>query len=391
MANSLERRQRQERIKKKRRKRILFMTAEIIILCALGLVAFGMNKMGKLNRVDIDPTVTNKNLNLEDYTNIALFGLDAREGEESGVRSDSIIIASIDNKNKTIRLASVYRDTFLLQKDGTYFKANSAYAAGGPEEAVEMLNKNLDLNITEYASVNFKALADVVNLIDGIDIDLTLEEIGHLNNYSVETSKVTGLSYDPLPPEAGTYNLDGVQAVSYARIRYTAGGDFKRAERQRIVLSKIAEKVKKAGIFKLNKIIDKVLPEVTTSFDMSEILKMADYMISYDMGDNQGFPTEVATPDSIPGYQGSYAVPVNLEYNVKLLHKFLFPDETYTPTDTVVSISNEIANLTGVYVEESEFEDAAKEDTQEESTQEEGQDTEDTQDAQDDSGTENGE
>ncbi|HIW20778.1 MAG TPA: LCP family protein [Candidatus Dorea intestinavium] len=383
MASSLERRKRQERIRRKRKKRMIFMIVEIIILCTLSLVAFGMNKMGKLNRLDIDPTVTNKDLNLEDYTNIALFGLDAREGEESGVRSDSIIVASIDNKNKTIRLASVYRDTFLMQKDGTYFKANNAYAAGGPEEAVEMLNKNLDLNITEYASVNFKALADVVNLVGGIKIDLTLEEIGHLNNYSVETSKVTGLSYDPLPPEAGTYNLDGVQAVSYARIRYTAGGDFKRAERQRIVLSKIAEKVKKAGIFKLNKIIDKVLPEVTTSFNMSEILKMADYMISYDMGDNQGFPKEVATPDSIPGYKGSFAVPVNLEYNVKELHKFLFPDEAYTPSETVVSISNEIAYLTDIYVDEEEFtEDTQQEDTQQEDTQQENaqESTEDNED-----------
>ena len=288
MASSLERRKRKERIRKKRRKRMIFIIIEVIILLLLLVVAFGMNKMGKLNRLDIAPSVTNKDLNLEDYTNIALFGLDAREGEESGIRSDAIIIASIDNKNKTIRLASVYRDTFLMQRDGSYFKANDAYAAGGPEEAVEMLNKNLDLNISDYGSVNFKALADVIDLVGGLKIKMTPEEIIHMNNYCVETSEVTGLSYEPIEPVAGTYKLNGVQAVSYSRIRYTAGGDFKRSERQRIVLTKIADKVKKAGIFKLNKIIDKVLPEVTTSFDMSEILKMAEYMITYDMGETQG-------------------------------------------------------------------------------------------------------
>lgn len=377
MASSLERRKRKERIRKKRRKRMIFIIIEIIILLLLLVVAFGMNKMGKLNRLDIAPSVTNKDLNLEDYTNIALFGLDAREGEESGIRSDAIIIASIDNKNKTIRLASVYRDTFLMQRDGSYFKANDAYAAGGPEEAVEMLNKNLDLNISDYGSVNFKALADVIDLVGGLKIKMTPEEIIHMNNYCVETSEVTGLSYEPIEPVAGTYKLNGVQAVSYSRIRYTAGGDFKRSERQRIVLTKIADKVKKAGIFKLNKIIDKVLPEVTTSFDMSEILKMAEYMITYDMGETQGFPKEVATPDSIPGYKGSFVVPVNLEYNVKVLHKFLFPNETYKPSETVASISDEIAYLTDIYVDEEEFDGDTKQDETQESIENEVENTED--------------
>lgn len=377
MASSLERRKRKERIRKKRRKRMIFIIIEVIILLLLLVVAFGMNKMGKLNRLDIAPSVTNKDLNLEDYTNIALFGLDAREGEESGIRSDAIIIASIDNKNKTIRLASVYRDTFLMQRDGSYFKANDAYAAGGPEEAVEMLNKNLDLNISDYGSVNFKALADVIDLVGGLKIKMTPEEIIHMNNYCVETSEVTGLSYEPIEPVAGTYKLNGVQAVSYSRIRYTAGGDFKRSERQRIVLTKIADKVKKAGIFKLNKIIDKVLPEVTTSFDMSEILKMAEYMITYDMGETQGFPKEVATPDSIPGYKGSFVVPVNLEYNVKVLHKFLFPNETYKPSETVASISDEIAYLTDIYVDEEEFDGDTKQDETQESIENEVENTED--------------
>lgn len=348
MKRNMERQLRQERIKKKRRKRAIFMTLEIVVLCILSVVAYGMHKLGKLNHLEIKPQVSYKDLNLEDYTNVALFGLDAREGEVSGVRSDAIIVASIDNKNKTIKLISVYRDTFLQQRDGTYYKANDAYADGGPEESVELLNKNMDLNISEYASVNFKALADVIDLLGGISIDMTDEEIIHMNNYCVETSEITGLSYETIDPVPGTYKLNGVQAVSYARIRYTSGGDFKRTQRQRIVLEKMMEKVKKAGILKLNKIIDKVMPEVTTSLDLSEILKMAEYMITYDMGESKGFPFEVATPDSIPGYSGSYVVPVNLAANVKELHSFLFPGESYEPSDKVKAISDDIIYLTGI-------------------------------------------
>lgn len=338
----------EKKVRHKRKKRAIFLVVEVLILSVLSVVAYGMMKMDKINVQDIQTNVTNKNLNLDDYTNVALFGLDARIGETDGVRSDTIIVASIDNKNKKINLISVFRDTFLQQKDGTYDKANSAYAYGGAQEAVDMLNKNLDLDIEDYASVNFKALADVVDLLGGIEIELTLEEIGHLNNYSVETSEVTGLSYTPLPAEAGNYNLSGVQAVSYARIRYTDGGDFKRAERQRIVLEKIMQGLKKAGILKLNKIIDKVLPEVTTSLDMKQMLQMAEYLIEYDMGSTTGFPFENQTPDYISGYSGSYVVPVNLQANVEELHATLFAGKEYEPSETLVQISNEIIYMTGI-------------------------------------------
>lgn len=339
--------------RKRKRRRILVLVIEVIILAALSVVAYGIFKLGSLNHLSLN--VDNNGWTQEGYTNIALFGTDSREGAaENGepVRSDTIIVASLNNETKEVKLVSVYRDTMLEQEGQHYDKANVAYAQGGPEEAVNMLNRNLDLDIEDYVSVNFLAMADVVDALDGVDIELTDEEVVHMNNYCVETSEVTGKSYKRIEPEVGgTYHLNGVQAVSYARIRYTAGGDFTRTERQRLLIEKVVEKAKDAGIVKINEIIDAVLPEVSTSLSASEILQMAVGVFDYTLGDSKGFPFDSATPESVPGYSGSYVVPVGLENNVIQLHEFLFPDEEYTPTEKLTSISDNIAYITGIYPE----------------------------------------
>lgn len=339
--------------RKRKRRRILVLVIEVIILAALSVVAYGIFKLGSLNHLSLN--VDNNGWTQEGYTNIALFGTDSREGAaENGepVRSDTIIVASLNNETKEVKLVSVYRDTMLEQEGQYYDKANVAYAQGGPEEAVNMLNRNLDLDIEDYVSVNFLAMADVVDALDGVDIELTDEEVVHMNNYCVETSEVTGKSYERIEPEVGgTYHLNGVQAVSYARIRYTAGGDFTRTERQRLLIEKVVEKAKDAGIVKINEIIDAVLPEVSTSLSASEILQMAVGVFDYTLGDSKGFPFDSATPESVPGYSGSYVVPVGLENNVIQLHEFLFPDEEYTPTEKLTSISDNIAYITGIYPE----------------------------------------
>lgn len=339
--------------RKRKRRRILVLVIEVIILVALSVVAYGIFKLGSLNHLSLN--VDNNGWTQEGYTNIALFGTDSREGAaENGepVRSDTIIVASLNNETKEVKLVSVYRDTMLEQDGQHYDKANVAYAQGGPEEAVNMLNRNLDLDIEDYVSVNFLAMADVVDALDGVDIELTDEEVVHMNNYCVETSEVTGKSYERIEPEVGgTYHLNGVQAVSYARIRYTAGGDFTRTERQRLLIEKVVEKAKDAGIVKINEIIDAVLPEVSTSLSASEILQMAVGVFDYTLGDSKGFPFDSATPESVPGYSGSYVVPVGLENNVIQLHEFLFPDEEYTPTEKLTSISDNIAYITGIYPE----------------------------------------
>ena len=238
--------ERQRRIKKKRRKRLAIIMIEIIILAGLGVVAYGMFVMDKMETTTLNKDKLEVYKDTGDYTNIALFGLDSRDGEmEGGVQSDCIMVASINNKTNEINLISVYRDTLMKVTSEKYGKANSAYNIGGPTEAIALLNRNLDLDIEKYISVNFNALADIVDALGGIEIDMTDEEVVHTNNYAKETSEVVGRKTTELSGE-GVHKLDGIQAVSYARIRYTAGMDFKRTQRQRLVLEKIVEKAKQA-------------------------------------------------------------------------------------------------------------------------------------------------
>lgn len=351
--------QRQSRKRRARRRRergfstwslgkkiLLVFVVALLLMITVGVV-YAADKLGKLEQTKLDT----KKLNISDevdlgdgYTNLALFGLDSRYGElGEGVRSDSIIIASLNNKTKEIKMVSLYRDTLLELEDGSLNKANSAYAFGGPEEAVAMINKNLDLNIEDYIAVNFNALVDVIDELGGMDVTLSDAEVVHMNNYCVETSEVTGKSYTKIEPEvAGTYHLNGVQATSYARIRYTAGGDFERTERQRFVLEQIAERAKKVSLSSLNAIMDKVFPQVATSMELGEMLKYAKIGASLKIGATKGFPEE-NTSDTLSGV-GSVVIPDDMIRSVRELHEFLFPNLEYEVSSTVKAIDEKIRN-----------------------------------------------
>ncbi len=260
-----------------------------------------------------------------------------------GNRSDTMIVASLNLETYEIKLVSIYRDTLLKLSDGSYNKANAAYAFYGPEGAVTLINKNLDMNIDRYVSVNFNALVDVIDALGGMDLDLTYEEVVHMNNYCVETSKVTGKSYKKIEPEkAGTYHLNGVQAVSYSRIRYTAGGDIERAARQRLVISKIVEKAQAADIATINKIIDAVFPQIATNFTLSEMVSYAKDYKEYKLGASMGFPETRSS--KMLHMVGSTELANTLPSNVAKVHEFLFDLEKYEPSDTVKGIEKEIKN-----------------------------------------------
>ncbi|MEG0354876.1 MAG: LCP family protein [Lachnospiraceae bacterium] len=341
-------RQRAQLRKKKMIKRISILVMEVIILTILGVVSYGVVKLDRLGHQTLDHQKLEVYKDTGPYTNIALFGLDSREGEiKKGVRSDTIMIASINNDTGTVKLLSVFRDTLLQQQDGTYEKANAAYSYGGPEEAIAMLNRNLDLDIKSYMSVNFNALVDVIDLLGGITIDLTDEERIWMNGYAAETAEVVGQENTDLM-EFGKQKLTGVQAVSYARIRYTAGDDFKRAERQRIVLQKIVEKAQKAKLSTLNKIIDKVFPQVYTSLSPTDLIGVAANALHYKIGESTGFPFDVTTSEEIKKHNGSYVVPIGFADNVVQLHKYLFGEENYQPSEKVQEVNQDIIYLSDI-------------------------------------------
>ena len=351
----------QKRILQRRRRRRILFGIEIFILLILIGGVFIYAKLGKMNFTDLDFSKIGVNTGVSDnnvmkgYTTIGLIGLDGRDGElKSGARSDTMIIASINNDTKKVKLVSVYRDTYLRigedsEGNGQYDKANAAYKKGGPEQFLSMLNTNLDLNVTDFVSVDFQAVAGAVELLGGIDVELKEEEVVHLNNYCVETSKVTGMDYTPLEEKAGVHHLNGVQAVSYARIRYTSGNDFRRAARQREVIYKIVEKAKNSDIATLSKILDKVFPKVYTSFTKAEILQMGMSMMSYDIEDQTGFPFDHLYGERVKDAMGGLDVvlPVTLESNAIKLHEFLYPEDSYTPSDEVKAYSQRIVDKSG--------------------------------------------
>ena len=223
-------------IKKRRRSPIRFLFLLILLIAVLiGIVVFMLHsKLGKVQTKALDQsqlvTVNNDN-NMKDYTNYAFFGIDSQTGSMSdrGNRSDSIIVVSINNSTKEVKLLSIYRDTF-LSINGKYSKINAAYSWGGPELAISTINRNLDLNIEKYATVNFKILANIVDAVGGIEVKVDKSIIKNLNSYIKDMNRINGGNSSTIKT-AGTYTLDGNQAVAYSRIRYTAGGDLARAGR----------------------------------------------------------------------------------------------------------------------------------------------------------------
>lgn len=336
------------RAKKRRRKRTLILVFEVLILSLLMGTVYVMAKYNKFQTVSIneEDIQVNEGVQREGYTTVAVFGGDSREGKlEAGTHADTIIVASINHSTGDICMASVYRDTLLQQEDKTYNKANSAYFNGGPEEAINMLNKNLDLDIRDYVTVDFKALVDAINLLGGVEIEVTEEEVPMLNDYLAETAKVAGARCEYLQGP-GVYNLDGAQAVTYARLRKLDGGDFKRASRQRTVIEKMFEKAMNTNIATINEIVDIVFPQVSTSFSLSELISLAADMGKYELGANTGFPIDKTS--MMFGNVGSIVVSVGHAENVEQLHAILYPNEPYMVSETVQFISDEITYLTGV-------------------------------------------
>lgn len=337
--------------RKRQRYKIIGLIVLVILIFILLIAAFALSKWNKLDKIAISKKDVEVNdlteetaKSMKGYTTIALFGLDNRSNGnfESG-NSDTIIVVSINNDSGEIKMASVYRDTFLDIGDDSFNKANAAYNRGGPKQAINMLNRNLDLNITDYVSVDFNAVVDVVDAVGGIELDITEEEAHYINGYIDEIMDVTGKSSSHV--SAGTQTVDGVQATAYARIRYTSGWDFKRTERQRTVIAKTFEKAKQVNLATLNSLVDVILPEVSTSLSIPEILGLAKNVTKYNMGENTGFPFETHTVDV--GKITYAEAAVDFEANVTELHKFLFSSENYTPSATVKELSETLKSLTG--------------------------------------------
>lgn len=339
--------------RRKKRFRKLRFFLEVLILLILAIALFVAAKVAKVNRGSIveekltmNESIPSDELNrMNGYTNIALFGLDSRSGQlESGANSDTIMICSMNDTTGEIKLVSVYRDTYLDDGTGSYRKCTEVYAAGGAQQAISMLNKNLDLNITDYVTVNFEALVEAVDLFGGVDINLSEGEVQWLNGYLVEGREVLGKECEDVAGP-GLQTLNGMQALAYCRIRYI-GLDYERTERQRAVLEQLAMKAKKSDIFTLNKAVDQILPMISTSLSYVELAKLASGAGRFYMGETTGFPEDKTTAVIAAG---DCVIPINLAANVSKLHSFLYGTQEYQPSTVVQQISDQISMETGIY------------------------------------------
>ena len=326
----------------------ILLTIILILAILIGLAyMYITNKLSKMNTVQLDESqlgiTAEASTKLAKYRNMAIFGVDSRE-DDYGIanRCDCIIIASINNETKEVRLISVYRDTYVKIQGHGLDKITHAYSYGEAPLAINTLNTNLDLNISEFVTVNFDSVSDAVDELGGVTINIENEEIKYINDYIDATAQITHKTAKHIT-SAGRQTLDGVQAVAYSRIRYTAGGDYKRTERMRNVIEAMANKLKSKNIMEINNFMDEILPKVYTNISQKTVMSMIPDMVNYKVSTSIGWPYEVKgiTLDRW------YGVPVTLESNVVKLHQDLFDDPDYTLPESIKTTSDSIIKKTG--------------------------------------------
>lgn len=361
---------------KKMRRRKIICGIEITVLLILSGILFvyaWINRsMDKMNQDTLDSSQIQINSEVKANTDlsqmsgtqvIALVGVDARgvEGSElaESMNSDTIILCCIDHDKQEIRMVSIMRDTWMNMAKYTdeyyeFDKANSAYNRGGPESMLSMLNTNLDLALTDYVTVNFKALADAIDVLGGLDIEMTNAECVHANNYNREVSEAQGVEYEAIPYDedlgddySEVRHVSGALATSYARIRYGGGDDAKRTSRQRIVINLMVQKLKQNPT-KIPEILDKVMGNVSTSLTKNEILELGMHAVTYTMGTSYAYPFQLCYGENVVNALGEdVVIPVTLEFNVRELHEYLYPGLSYEPSAAVTEYSDYIARKSG--------------------------------------------
>ena len=335
--------------------KIALIATLVLVLGIGGVIAAGLtvvkNTLDNIGRIELDPDMIGINpqvdSDLRNYRNIALLGIDARDmSSDEDVRSDAIIIVSINKKTDEIKMFSVYRDTLLdLGEDVGLDKITHAYFYGGPTKVLYTLNKNLDLNIKEVVVVNWKSVADTVDALGGLDIEIQESEIKEMNKYIQDTYNSIGGSNKKIQ-SAGMQTLNGNQAVTYARIRKDAvEGDYRRNERMKIVVQAAFEKAKKMNINALEEISEEILPEIKTNMSSADMMSMLLKLDKFSMTTSVGWPYEVGSWSN----NGWFGPPVTLSRNVTQLHEEFFGQSGYIPTQDVQDISEDISWRTGLY------------------------------------------
>ena len=344
--------------KKHKKLRIFIIVIAIMLIIVIAIISvanFYINsKLGKLqieqitndlNELGIDEATQDSQMSK--FRNIAILGLDSLyDTYDQDFRTDCIMVASINTETNEVQLYSIYRDTYVqMDLDGKTIldKINHAYY-NGVENTLKTINENLDLNITEYVMADFTAIADLVDSIGGIDIDVDSDEIKYINNYIKSVSQAVGRTASNIT-RTGVQHLNGIQAVAYCRIRYTEGWDYKRTERMREVLGKVVEKIKQSDLGTINNLLDTFLPKIRTNITVEEIKKLIPTALSLKLTNSFGWPY---TTTGVWMRGDFFGPATTLESNVKKLHEEVYGQTDYVVPEKIVEISNKIIEETGV-------------------------------------------
>lgn len=258
-------------------------------------------------------------------TNIALFGVDSRTKQSEGSNSDSIMILSIDKLHKKIKLSSIMRDSYVSIDGHDKSKINAAYLFGGPELAIKTLNENFDMDIRDFVTVNFYSMEKIIDYLGGVQINIKASEVDEVNKYIHETAsnekeKAVYISH------SGLQDLNGLQAVSYARIRYVGNGDFERTQRQDTVLTALINKVQQAGASKYPSIATQILPYVETSLSSIDIIKLGTDVLTTGITNVewQRYPVDGYCNQLVK--DGVWYLSVDIDATKNQIHDFIYND-----------------------------------------------------------------
>lgn len=315
--------------KKSKKKLILFILIPILIVI-LGIVAYGYHMSSKVERVEIDRedvinTGKETSKKYKDVTLIALLGSDFSEYYETSA-SDATMILAIDKKNNKIKLCSLMRDIYLDLPQGGKMNLNYTILDGGPASLLKTVNYNFDLAIDKFVQVDLERLPKIIDALGGVEMEITEDELQHINAYIDNIDKNNGTNTEHITT-AGRQLLNGTQASAYCRIRYTAGRDFRRTERQRDVLNALFVKFKDIDLIELPGMINEILPLVTTNLTNGEIISISKDALSMGLSNiEQGrFPSDGNIIEA--GFTDMYHMNIDIEATTNELHNFLFSIE----------------------------------------------------------------
>lgn len=326
----------------------LVMVLVILIGTVLGFYKHIKNKI----YVKKEPSISNNDSEfkeVEGITNVLLIGVDARDLDEP-CRSDSMIIATLDNNNKKVKLTSLFRDTLVDIPGHGEAKLNAAYMLGGPELLMKTVKETYNVSIDKYIIINFWGFETIVDYIGGIEVDVKDYQLEELNKYIGES---TGGNDCPVE-KAGIQTLNGKQALSYARIRYNVGDEYERTDRQREVIFKVIEKLQNTKPSKYLGIMNTMLEYIKTNIDPLEALNMAYTIYKLPSLDVEQLQIPLVALSETRNYKelGSVFLMDRLQ-NASILYNFIYenkyPNEEDFNYDSLKTELQKYANQESVY------------------------------------------